>query len=90
MHAYTADASVFLPQWLVHIMYNTQRHNATQAAATCSANALNKARVTRPRARFAKYLMIILPLSYDNAKVTIDLRRTTNLQNISRRTQGFS
>ena len=26
----------------------------------------------------------------DNAKVTIDLRRTANLQNISRREQGFS
>ena len=29
-------------------------------------------------------------LSYDNAKVTIDLRRMSNLQNILRRKQGFS
>jgi len=32
----------------------------------------------------------ILRQSYDNAKVTIDLRRTSNLQNILRRAQGFS
>ena len=41
-------------------------------------------------ARFTKYLTTILRLSYDNAKVTIDLRRTSNLQNVLRRTQGFS
>jgi len=35
-------------------------------------------------ARFTKYLTTILRLSYDNAKVTIDLRRTSNLQNILR------
>jgi len=35
-------------------------------------------------------LQNILRLSYDNAKVAIDLRRTSNLQNILRRTQGFS
>jgi len=40
--------------------------------------------------RFTKYLMTVLQLSYDNAKVTIELRRTSNLQNILRRTQGFS
>jgi len=33
------------------------------------------------------YLTII---SYDNAKVTIDSRRTSSLQNILLRTQGFS
>ena len=33
-------------------------------------------------ARFTKYLTTILRLSYDNAKVTIDLRRTSNLQNM--------
>ena len=44
----------------------------------------------KPRARFTKYLTTILRLSYDNAKVTIDLRRTSNLQNILRRAQGFS
>ena len=32
----------------------------------------------------------ILRQSYDNAKVTIDLRRTSNLQNILLRAQGFS
>jgi len=31
-------------------------------------------------ARFTKYLTTILRLSYDNTKVTIDLRRTSNLQ----------
>ena len=41
-------------------------------------------------ARFTKYLTTILRLSYDNAKVTIDLRRTSNLQNVLRRTEGFS
>jgi len=33
------------------------------------------------RARFTKYLTTILRLSYDNAIVTIDLRRTSNLPN---------
>jgi len=43
-----------------------------------------------PRARFTKYLTTILRLSYDNAKVMIDLRQTSHSQNILRRTQGFS
>ena len=34
-----------------------------------------------PGARFTKYLTTILRLSYDNAIVTIDSRRTTNLPN---------
>jgi len=34
---------------------------------------------------FTKYLMTILRLSYDNVKVTIDLRRTSNRQKIFRR-----
>jgi len=42
-----------------------------------------------PGARFTKYLTTIFRLSYGNAKVTIDLRRTSNLQNILRRAQGF-
>jgi len=42
-----------------------------------------------PGARFTKYLTTILRLSYDNAKVTIDLRRTSTLRNIIRRAQGF-
>ena len=41
-------------------------------------------------ARFTKYLTTISRLSYDNAKVTIDLRWTSKVQNILRRTQGFS
>jgi len=44
-------------------------------------------RMDRAGARFTKYLTTILRLSYDNAEVTIDLRRTSNLQNILRRTQ---
>jgi len=43
-----------------------------------------------PGARFTKYLTTVLRLSYDNAKLTIDLRRTFNLQNILRRAQGYS
>jgi len=39
---------------------------------------LNLAR--KSGARFTKYLTTILRLSYDNAKVTIDLRRSSNLQ----------
>jgi len=35
-------------------------------------------------------LQNILRQSYDNSKVTIDLRRTSNLQNISQRMLGFS
>jgi len=35
------------------------------------------------------YLTIILRISYDNVKVTIDLRLTSNLQNILRRAQGL-
>ena len=35
----------------------------------------------RSGARFTKYLTTVLRLSYDNAIVTIDLRRTTNLPN---------
>ena len=50
----------------------------------------NEIRSERAGARFTKYLTTILRLSYDNAKVTIDLRQTSNLQNILRRTQGFS
>ena len=48
-------------------------------------NVLIPVSVLRPGARFTKYLTIILQLSYDNAEVTIDLRRTSNLQDISRR-----
>ena len=33
-------------------------------------------------------LQNVLRQSYDNAKVTIDLRRTSGLQNILQRTQG--
>jgi len=44
----------------------------------------------RPGARFTKYLTTILRLSYDNAKVTMDLLRMSNLQNNLRRAQGFS
>jgi len=41
----------------------------------------------RPEDRFTKYLTTVLRLSYDTAKITIDLRRTYNfLQNILRRT----
>ena len=54
---------------------------------------LRRVGLHKPEARFTKYLTTILRLSYDtgNAKVTIDLRRTSHSQkNILRRTQGFS
>ena len=41
-------------------------------------------------ARLTKYLTTILRLSYDNATVTINLRRMSNLQNISRWMESFS
>jgi len=45
---------------------------------------------TNSGARFTEYLTAILRLSYDNAEVTTDLRRSSNPQNILRRSQGFS
>jgi len=39
------------------------------------------AELSESGAPFTKYLTTILRLSYDNAKVTISLRRTSNLQN---------
>jgi len=42
-----------------------------------------------PGARFTEYLTTIWWLSYDNAKVTVDLRWTLSLQNSLGRTQGF-
>jgi len=45
---------------------------------------------TNSGARFTEYLTAILRLSYDNAEVTTDLRRSSNPQNILRRAQGFS
>jgi len=47
-------------------------------------------RYLEPAARFTKYLTTIVRLSYDNAEDTIDLRRTSNLQNVLRITQSFS
>jgi len=41
-------------------------------------------------ARFTKYPTTILRLSYANAQVTIDLRRTSSSKIILRRAQGFS
>jgi len=53
-------------------------------------NSAKKHATENPGARFTKYLTTVLRLSYDNAKVTIDLRRTSNLQNILRKMQSFS
>jgi len=41
------------------------------------------------RAQFTRYLTIILRLSYDNAEVTIDLRRTSNLQQKLTKSKAF-
>jgi len=46
--------------------------------------------VTHPGARFTKYLTTVLRLSYNSARVTIDLRWMSNLRNVLRRKQGFS
>jgi len=43
-----------------------------------------------PGAWFTKYLTTILRLSYDNAKVTINLRRMSNLQNIWQWMESYS
>ena len=59
-------------------------------ARTLHSNMLKSFETENSGARFTKYLTTILRLSYDNAKVTIDLRRASNLQNILRRTQGLS
>ena len=45
------------------------------------------ATLVQPATRLTKYPTTILRLFYDNAKVTIDFRRTSDLQNILRRTQ---
>jgi len=76
-------------------------YTITRGAVRCGVNAAGRRRPPAasadirlpldarvPVARFTKYLTRILRLSYDNAKVTIDLRRTSNLQNILRRPQG--
>jgi len=44
------------------------------------AGSAHVASLCRSGARFTKYLTTILRLSYDNAKVTIDIRRTSNLR----------
>ena len=45
---------------------------------------------TRPTKNHGPDFQNILRQSYDNAEVTIDLRRTSNLQNILRGAQSFS
>ena len=71
-----------------------RRTDARQFHRRCSAyyasSVDKRRRKYRSGVRFTKYLTTILRLSYDNAKVTIDLRRTSNLQNIIRRAQGYS
>jgi len=61
-------------------------------------SAISKNKVTFPlkfvencgRKKFIKYLTTVSRLSCDNDKVTIDLRRTSNLLSVLRRKQGFS
>ena len=49
-----------------------------------------RARALQSRGPIYKmYVTTILRLSYNNAEVTIDLRRSSNLQTILRRTKGF-
>ena len=65
------------------------RRNRSLAIRFLSRGAGSRECMEESGARFTKYLMTILRLSYDNAEVTIDLRRTSNLPNILRRTQCF-
>ena len=46
--------------------------------------------VWRAGAPFTKYLTTVLQLSYDNVKVTTNLRRTSNLQNVLQWMENFS
>jgi len=77
--------------WYGMVWYGMVNVDLYSAIITKVSNALSTL-VSRekPGARFTKYLTTILRLSYDDAKVTIDLRRTSNLQNILQRAQGFS
>jgi len=58
----------------------TCRRTAVQIPLDGPDQTLSETRISDPAARFTKYLKTVLRLSYDNAKVTIDLRRTSNLQ----------
>jgi len=71
----------------VHFIIRPHRRSSlarrvTQHTAMHQAQLLTRSKITD--------LQNILRQSYDNAKVTIDLRRTSDLQNILRVTQGFS
>jgi len=68
-----ADEAVVerMPRDVTHagaMAFQLHHYTTTQDVVHCTHS--------RPGARFTKYLMTILRLSYDNAKVTIDLRRT--------------
>ena len=65
----------------------TRRHQTSAAVLPLQDHTAYSRSVYMPGARFTKYLTTILRLSYDNAEVTFDLRRTSNLQNILPRTQ---
>ena len=56
-----------------------RRQRATLELSSIAGSA-HVASLCRSGARFTKYLTTILRFSYDNAKVTIDLRRTSNLR----------
>ena len=78
-----------------HLVANRQRVVSTSGSrkqvfndGLCSASSHFVSRTSA--AWFTNYPTIMLRLSYDNVKVTIDLRRTSNLLNILRRAQGFS
>ena len=57
------------------------------ATSTAAAAVVRSKRVCRSEACFTKYLTTVLRLPYDNAKLTIDLRLTSNLSNILRKRQ---
>jgi len=73
-------------------------HDADDAGQVClergsrffvSADNFPRLGLSRPAARFTKYLTTVLRLSHDNAEVTIDLRRSSKVRNILRSAQGL-
>ena len=63
----------------LHTLTDETFTNSVLSSDTWQYNGFSRYELGRkPGARFIKYLMTISRLSYDNAKVTIDLRRTSN------------
>jgi len=89
----TAKSTVFLQKLFLAASQEKVADTAsdlqkTDWAILCTVNtALSSC--TSP-ARSTQYLTTIVRLSYDNAKVTMDVRQTSSFHNILQQTQGFS